>query len=526
MVRLILGMLLLLFGGGSAWAEAGGSPQITTAPGKDVDFDTAYAAHVRGDFDQAILFYDKVVRDGGISDWTTAVVLTNRGMAYLDKDQVDRAIADFDAAIKIEPDYGPGFRNRADAYYRKDELDRAIADYDDAIRLDPEDSYAFRHRGIVFYHQKKYDLAIADDRKAIALDSNYAEAYLDRGKARYQLDDTDQALADFAAAIRIRPEYALAYAWRGYVHDDARQYDEAVADYDRAIHLDPADADYLYDRGVAHEHQGDMERAVADYRRAVRLDPGLPKDWYQSAEDDLKAGRIDDAIFEFNAAIRLDPGLTRGPMPSGVAPTIGMMLSRTPLLISRRRCASIPAMPRSTSTAPGPMSKRGTSTWPSTTMTALCGWTRRPAVPSGSGAMPMTEEGEHGARHSRSRQSDRARSDRRPGSGLSRLELFRQGGIRAGDPGFRCGHSLGSNARRGSIPDRGNAHVRMKKWDEAISDYSAAIRIDPHDKIALRNRGLAYEEEGRTDQAIEDYDAAIAIDPRLCRGLCKPRHYL
>src|SRR4029077_17205907 len=96
MVRLILGMLLLLFGGGSAWAEAGGSPQITTAPGKDVDFDTAYAAHMRGDFDQAILFYDKVARHGGISDWTTAVVLTNRGMAYLDKDQVDRAIADFD----------------------------------------------------------------------------------------------------------------------------------------------------------------------------------------------------------------------------------------------------------------------------------------------------------------------------------------------------------------------------------------------------------------------------------------------
>ena len=169
MVRLILAMLFLVIAGATAWAEAGGSPQITTTTGKDVDFDTAYAAHMRGDIDQAILFYGKVIRDGGLSDWMTAVVLTNRGMAYLDKDQVDRSIVDFDAAIKIEPDYGPAFRNRADAYYRKDELDRAIADYDEAIRLNPEDSYTYRHRGLVYYHKNKYDRAIADESKAIAV---------------------------------------------------------------------------------------------------------------------------------------------------------------------------------------------------------------------------------------------------------------------------------------------------------------------------------------------------------------------
>ncbi len=166
MVRLIFAILFLLIAGATAWAEAGGSPQITTTTGKDVDFDTAYAAHVRGDLDQAILFYDKAIRDGGLSDWTTAVVLTNRGMAYLDKDQVDRSLADFDAAIKIEPDYGPAFRNRADAYYWKDELDRASRRL---RRSDPAGSggppYAFRHRGIVFYRKKKYDRVIADEKQ-------------------------------------------------------------------------------------------------------------------------------------------------------------------------------------------------------------------------------------------------------------------------------------------------------------------------------------------------------------------------
>src|SRR6516162_2381651 len=96
MARLILAFLLLVAAAGNGHAEAGRSPKITAEPRTDVDFDTAYAAHSRGDLDQAILFYDKVIRTGGLSRWTAAIVLTDRGVAYLDKGRLDRAIADFD----------------------------------------------------------------------------------------------------------------------------------------------------------------------------------------------------------------------------------------------------------------------------------------------------------------------------------------------------------------------------------------------------------------------------------------------
>ena len=86
MVRVILAIMLLLAAGGSAFAEAGRSPGITTGAQGHVDVDTAYSAQIRGDLDQAILFYDKAIRAGGLSDWRAAVVLTDRGMAYLDKD--------------------------------------------------------------------------------------------------------------------------------------------------------------------------------------------------------------------------------------------------------------------------------------------------------------------------------------------------------------------------------------------------------------------------------------------------------
>src|SRR5215475_3233412 len=134
MVRGILAIILLLMLGGEAFAEAGRAPEVTSPSSAQLDFDTAYAAQSRDDPDQAILFYDRVIRAGGMSAWGTAVTLVDRGFAYLDKDRFDRAIADFEAAMKIEPEYSSAFFGRGLAYYRQDKLDLSVADFDEAIR--------------------------------------------------------------------------------------------------------------------------------------------------------------------------------------------------------------------------------------------------------------------------------------------------------------------------------------------------------------------------------------------------------
>ena len=50
----------------------------------------------------------------------------------------DRAIADFNEAIRLDPKSSLTFRNRGDAYTDKGDHDRALADYSEAIRLDPK----------------------------------------------------------------------------------------------------------------------------------------------------------------------------------------------------------------------------------------------------------------------------------------------------------------------------------------------------------------------------------------------------
>ncbi len=62
------------------------------------------------------------------------------GNAHYAKKDYDRAIADYDEAIQLKPQYAAALVWRGNAYVAKDQYDRAIADYDQAIQLNPKDA--------------------------------------------------------------------------------------------------------------------------------------------------------------------------------------------------------------------------------------------------------------------------------------------------------------------------------------------------------------------------------------------------
>ena len=67
-------------------------------------------------------------------------------------------------------DLADAYRYRAWALYGQGELDRAIADYDQAIRLDPKDAMFHVIRGDIWYTKQDFDKAIADYAEAIRLE--------------------------------------------------------------------------------------------------------------------------------------------------------------------------------------------------------------------------------------------------------------------------------------------------------------------------------------------------------------------
>ena len=237
---------------------------------------------------RGVAYDEKDEIDRAISDYTKAIELkpdeavaySNRSAAYIDKGDLDRAIGDCNKAIKLKPDYAEVYYNRGLAYGIKGDFDHTIEDCNKAIELKPRLSLAYNNRGIAYRSKGDLDRAISDYTKAIELDPDYAETCYNRGNAYYSKGDLDRAISDYTKAIELDPGYAGAYNNRGNAYDSKGDLDRAISDYTKTIKLDPDSAVAYNNRGNAYDSKGDLDRAISDYTKAIRLNSKLAGAYY------------------------------------------------------------------------------------------------------------------------------------------------------------------------------------------------------------------------------------------------------
>jgi spermidine synthase len=140
------------------------------------------------------------------------------GTAYAKLGQYQRAIEDFNQAIRLEPDDALAYNSRGFAYNQLGQYQLAVKDFNQAIRLEPDDALAYNSRGFAYNQLSQYQLALDDFNKAISLQPDDVAAYNNRGVAYTQLGQYQLALDDFNKAISLKSNYADAYANRGVTY--------------------------------------------------------------------------------------------------------------------------------------------------------------------------------------------------------------------------------------------------------------------------------------------------------------------
>jgi tetratricopeptide (TPR) repeat protein len=156
------------------------------------------------------------------------------------------------------------YLNRGNGHQFKNDNDRAIADYNQSIRLNPDDARAFYSRGNAHSNKSQHDRAIADFTQALALNPDYPSALNSRCYENAIVGSTAKALADCNASLRMRPGDAATLDSRGFTYLKTREWDKALADYDTALHANPAQASSLFGRGIAKLRKGDATGGNAD----------------------------------------------------------------------------------------------------------------------------------------------------------------------------------------------------------------------------------------------------------------------
>lgn len=164
-----------------------------------------------------------------------------RGRALIAQGQLERAIAEFDQAIELDPDDVAVYVTRGFAYIALGQFERGIADYDRAIELESENPILYNDRGFAYAELGKYEQAVADYNKAIELDPNYDNAdyaYNNRGFAYGSLGKYEQAFSDFDRAIALNPDNAWVYYNRALIHIDMGQSTNAIPDLELSLQLE------------------------------------------------------------------------------------------------------------------------------------------------------------------------------------------------------------------------------------------------------------------------------------------------
>jgi tetratricopeptide (TPR) repeat protein len=234
------------------------------------DFSACYDA----DNDVGIRGCTAIIDHNTASQSELAKVYYNRGVAYDNKEQHDRAIKDYDKAITLNPKYAEVYNNRGIAYTKKGKADRAIVDFDKAIALNSKFANAFYHRGIAYDDKGEYDRAVPDYVRAAALDPQYAEAYLFHFSDYFKMGQNGRSSMTDYTPLDIYPGAAGGYYNRGIAYKEKGQYDRAIKNFDKAITLNPKYEPSYFNRGISYEKLGKLRQAKLNYQKTLEL---LPK---------------------------------------------------------------------------------------------------------------------------------------------------------------------------------------------------------------------------------------------------------
>lgn len=171
-------------------------------------------AFADGRIEQAVVAFSRAIDAGGLDPDSLALAHNNRGVAYSELGDFDRAIADYERALQLRPGDPKSLRNLRIAHTRRGlaaarvgEVDRALGDLTRAIELEPEHPTAYVRRAELRLERGEVDAAIGDLETAarLAPDNREARAQLDRARSLLAARSTAAAKAEAAPAPSARP---------------------------------------------------------------------------------------------------------------------------------------------------------------------------------------------------------------------------------------------------------------------------------------------------------------------------------
>lgn len=195
-----------------------------------------------------------------------------RGNINSAQEKYEPALADFEKALEIKPEYLEAIYGKALTLFFKDEIKEASDLIDDALKSHPDYASLYYCRGLIQNTREKYAKAIDDFNKAFDLEiSNKFDLFLNRGVSYLNLAEYDNAREDLNKAIEMEPYNASAYHSRGRVLYELKEYENAVSDFQRSLELNPKNEVAFFNLGMAFYRMGKKTEACKNFHTSCSM---------------------------------------------------------------------------------------------------------------------------------------------------------------------------------------------------------------------------------------------------------------
>jgi tetratricopeptide (TPR) repeat protein len=265
-------------------------------------------------FDEALASYDRAIAVR--PEFVEALV--NRGNTLQQLQRFDAALASFDRAVAVRPDHAEAYYNRANTLHALKRFDEALASFDRALALRPNYVEALINRGVTLHALARFGDALASYEAALALWPDGDAAFANRGMTLHALQRFDEALASFGRALALRPDNAEALGSRGFTLHELRRFDEALASYDSALALRRDNAELHSNRSVTLFELKRFAEALASGDRALELRPNDPEAHANRGNALSVLKRFDEALADYDRALALRPDYAEAHTNRGV----------------------------------------------------------------------------------------------------------------------------------------------------------------------------------------------------------------
>jgi tetratricopeptide (TPR) repeat protein/SAM-dependent methyltransferase len=206
-----------------------------------------------------------------------AAALIDEGSALGKQGRIAEAMARYDAAVQVDPQYAPAHLNRGNILLASAQFDAARSAYEQAIACDPQYAAAHFNLGNLRYRAGEFAHALRSYQMAVGINPQFADAFVGMANALFGLGRTAEAMEIYRRALTVSPDHAEAHFSLGVLAMTQGQPHEAAISLRRATGLRPDNAAAHRFLGAVLSSLGDLDGAEASLRRACSIQAESPE---------------------------------------------------------------------------------------------------------------------------------------------------------------------------------------------------------------------------------------------------------